>query len=109
MGCNILVLIPKGNINTTVIGLSETLWKVAEALIDTRLRTSLQLHGVLHRFRTRRGTGTAIMELKFAHDISSIDWDPLFLVFLDLRKAYDTVHRDQLLITMEGYGVGPRM
>ena len=34
---------------------------------------------------------------------------PLLLVLLDLRKAYDTVDQERLLITMEGYGAGPHM
>ena len=53
--------------------------------------------------------GTAILDLKLAQDISIIDQDPLFLVFLDLWKAYDTVERDRLIITLEGYVAGPRM
>ena len=47
------------------------------------------------------------MELKISQEIASIDQDPLFLVFLDLRKAYDTMDWDCLLITLEGYGTGP--
>ena len=48
------------------------------------------------------------MELKLAQDLTSIYQDSLFLVFLYLRKAYDTVERDRLLITLEGYGADPR-
>ena len=44
-----------------------------------------------------------IMELKLAQDLASIYQEPLFLVFLDLRKAYDIVNRKRLLITLEGY------
>ena len=36
----------------------------------------------------------AIMELKLAQELASIDQDPIFLLFLDLRKAYDIVDRD---------------
>ena len=51
----------------------------------------------------------SIMELKLAQELASIDQDPLFLIFLDLRKDYGTMDRDRILITLEGYGVGPWM
>ena len=68
-----MVLIPKGTTDTQGIGLLETLWKVVEALIDTHLRSSLQMHDVLHRFRFGKGTGAAIMELSLTKELSSID------------------------------------
>ena len=59
LGWTILVLIPKGTTNKREIGLVYTLWKVVEALIDNRLRTSLHIHNVLHGFRGGRGMGAA--------------------------------------------------
>ena len=109
LGWKILVLIPKETTNTRGIGLLETLWKVVEALINTRLRVRLQMHDVLHGFRNGRGTGMDIMELKISQELASIYQDPLFLVFLDLQKVYNTVYRENLLITLKGYGVGPQM
>ena len=73
LGWTVLVLTPKGTTDTPGIGLLDTLWKVEEALIDTHLRASLQMHDVLHGFRVGIGTGTAIMELTLTHDISSIE------------------------------------
>ena len=95
-GWTVLEFIFKGNTDTWCIGLLETLWNVVEALIDTRFRASLQLHNVLHGFLYGRGIGTSIVNLKLAQELSSVDHDPLLLVFLDLRKAYDTVETDCL-------------
>ena len=61
LGCTVLVLIPKGTTNEWGIGLLETLWKVAEALIVTCIRASLQMHDISHGFSSGRGTGMAIM------------------------------------------------
>ena len=102
----ILFLILKGTTDRRGINLLETLWNMVEVLIDTCLRTSLKMHNVLPGFRAGRETGTAIMELKLAQELARIDQDLLFLEFLDLRKAYDTVDRYRLLITMEGGGAG---
>ena len=44
----------------------ETLWKVMEAIIDTRLQASIQFHDVLHGLRAGRGIRAATMELKLA-------------------------------------------
>ena len=88
-----MVLIIKGTTYTWGIGLLETLWKLVEALIETRLCANLQFHEVLHGFRAGRGTGRDIMELKIAQELSRIDHDPHFMVFLDLRKAYSTMYK----------------
>ena len=109
MGWNVLVLIPDRTTDTWNIGLLETLWKVAEALIDTGQRASLQFHDGLHGFRSRGGMGAAIMKLKLAQELARADHKPLFLVVLDLWKAYDTVDRDRLIQTLEVYGAGPHM
>ena len=39
----------------------------------------------------------------------SLDQDPLFLVFLDLRKSYHNLDHGRLLKTLERYGVGSKM
>ena len=57
----VLVLIPKGNAD---IGLIEVVWKVVGTMIDTRIKSVVQLHNVLYGYHTGRGRGTAIMELK---------------------------------------------
>ena len=76
LGWTVLVLIPKGITDTWIIGLIETLWKVVGALIDTHLRASLQLYFFLNCFTDGRVMGKAIMELKLAQELSSIDQAP---------------------------------
>ena len=65
---------------------------VVEAIIDTRLREIFRLHNVLHGFHTGRGMGAAKLELILTQELTIVDQDPLFLVFLDLRKVYSTVY-----------------
>ena len=64
LGWNVMVLIPKGNADTRGISILYVVCKVVDAVIDTRIKTVVQLHNVLHRFCARMGTGTTIMELK---------------------------------------------
>ena len=106
----ILVLIPKdGGKATRGIGLTETLWKLIEAIIDTRVRQVILFHDILHGFISRRGTGTAILEAKLAQELASVDNEPLFVVFLDLKKAYDTIDRPRSLEIFRQYGMGNNM
>ena len=49
------------------------------------------------------------MELKLIQNLASIDHDTVFLVFLDLQKAYKTLDRERLIQTLEGYGGGPHL
>ena len=52
---------------------------------------------------------TAILELKLNQELISIDQDPIFLMFLDLRKEYVTLNLFRILMTMESYGAGPHL
>ena len=100
LGWTILVLITKGNTDTKGIGLLESMWKVVEVIINTRLRASVRLHNVLHLFCAGRVMGMEILELNLVQYIASVDHDPLLLIFLDLQKAYDTVDRGHVLTTL---------
>ena len=44
--------------------------------------------------------GMVILELNLSQELDIMDQDPLFLVFLDLRKAYATVEHVRLLTMM---------
>ena len=105
----ILAIIPKGQHDSRGIGLIEVLLKLLEAIIDTRIKETVQFHDVLHGFRAHRGTGSAILEVKLFMELASIQLAPLYLIFLDLRKAYDTLDRERLIATLRDYGAGPCM
>ena len=109
LGWTVLVLIPNGNMDTWGIGLLEVVWKVVEAVIDTRIKSVVQFHDVLHWFCAGRGAGTAIMELKVAQDLASVYQNPLFLLLLVLRRAYDNLDWGRLLKSLEGHGSVPKL
>ena len=41
--------------------------------------------------------------------LHSITQKPLYMIFLDLKKAYDTLDRTQAERILRGYGVGPKI
>ena len=69
----------------------------------------VQFQDVLHRICAGKGTGTAIMELKLTHELSSVYQGLLFLVLFDLMKAYDNLYQWRLLQTLVGYGAGTKL
>ena len=108
LGCTVLVMIPKGNTDTRGIGLLGVVWKVVEAVIDTRIKTGVQFDDVSHGFVAERGARNAIIELKLSHDLEIMDQYSLFLVLIDLRKDCDNLEFGRLLKKLEGYGEGPK-
>ncbi len=86
----IVVLIPKGGRDYHGIRLLEPVWKCIERVIDHRLE-AITLHDSLHGCCSKRGTGTAIIKVKLAQQLSYLELRPFYNVFLDLRKAFDAM------------------
>ena len=104
----IIVLLPKGGGDYRGIGLLEPMWKVLEVIMDKRLQV-IEFHDCLHGFLTGRGTGTATLHVKLAQQLAYIEQEPLFRVFIDLKKAYDAMDRERCIEILVGCGVGPNL
>ena len=102
-----VVLIPKGVKEYRGIGLVEVMWKFVAAILHSRLTTAITYHDFLHGFRAGRGTGTATLEAKLLQELAAMREEVLYVIFLDLTKAYDALERSRSLDILEGYGVGP--
>ena len=107
---SVLVLIPKSTPGQyRGIALLEVIYKLISSIINGRIQRAITFDDAIHGFRPGRGTGTAIMEAKLLMQLHCRRDDPLFMIFIDLKKAYDTVDRSQALRILEAYGVGPNV
>ena len=73
------------------------------------MQVGITFDDAVHGFRPGRGTGTAILEAKLLAQLQMRSDEPLYMVFMDLKKAYDTLDRTQALRILKEYGVGERL
>ena len=83
------------------------MWKVVAVILNRRFTSSITFHDVLHGFREGRGTGTATLKAKLLQQLAAMRDEVLYVIFLDLTKAYDALVSSRCLDILEGYGVGP--
>ena len=83
------------------------MWKVVTANLNHRLADSITYHNFLHGFRAGRGTGTATLEAKLLQQLAVLREEVLYVIFMDLHKAYNALDRSRCLEILEGYGVVP--
>jgi hypothetical protein len=56
--------LPKWDEATTTTTTTTTIYKLVSAVINNRLTEKISFHDAIHGFRTKRGTGTALIEAK---------------------------------------------
>ena len=104
-----MLLILKGKKEYRGIGLVEITWKFVVAILHRRLMTAITYHDALHGFRAGRGTGTSTLMAKLLQQLAAMREEVLYVIFLDLIKAYDALDRSRSLEILEGYGMVQRV
>jgi hypothetical protein len=66
-------------------------------IIHQRLLTTIKLHNSVNGFRTNCGTGTATMNVKLLMQKAKIQSNPLYMIFLVIKKAYNSLDRDRTI------------
>ena len=60
-------------------------------VVNFQPKRSVKLHDALNGFRAGRSTGTVTLEAKLAQQLAGITHEPLSQVFMDVRKAYESL------------------
>ena len=106
----ILVLIPKNTLgDVRGIGLLDAIHKLISTIINIRLSNTISFHDSIHGFRKGRGCFTAIGETKLSMQRAVCNNITLYQVYIDLRKAYDSIDRKITLRILKAYGLGPNL
>ncbi len=108
MSWMVVVLLPKGGGDFRGIGLLDPCWKVVEKIMVHQMG-AIDFHPCLHKGMPKRGTGMATIQAKLAQQLAWVEQEPLYQIFVDLRKAYHHLDRAKCLEIMTGYGVGPKL
>ena len=104
-----------GNLSSTEnyrgISLSATSAKIVNKLILNRIRSVLDQHlrNNQNGFRPGRSTATYILALRrLIEEVKSKNLKAV-IVFIDFRKAFDSVHRVKMLKILKAYGIPDRL
>ena len=99
------MLTPKGGREFWGIGIIEVLWKTV--ILNRRLRSAITLHNMIHGFPAGRWAGKISLKVKLLQQLTANREEVLYVIFLDLHKAYTALDMGRWLVILEGYRVGP--
>ena len=66
-------------------------------ILNFRITSSIAYHNFLHGFRAGCGRGTSTLKAKLLQQLASMREEVLYVIFLDLHKAYDALDREKCL------------
>ena len=93
-----MVFLPKGGWGGYWgIRLVEVECNVCATVVNFRLKRSVMMHDTLRGIRAGRVAGKETLETKLAQQLAGIVHDPLFQVFLDMQKAYNSLDRGRCI------------
>ena len=69
----------------------------------------MQFHDCPHGFVVGRGCGTAGLKAKLVQQLAYMEHNTLYLVFIDLQKAYNDMDRNRCIKILWAYRVEPNM
>ena len=72
-------------------------------VLNLILKRGMELHDSFNRFGKRQVTRTVILEDNLAQHLARLAHESLFQVFMDVRKAYDSLDRERCMEIMFGY------
>ena len=90
-----MVLIYKEKKDYLGIVLMKVMWKVVAEILNFRLTASITFHDFFHGFWAGCDTVTATLEAKLLQQLASLRDEVLYVIFLDLHKAYDALYRSR--------------
>lgn len=105
-----LVIIPKDDKGgVRGIGLLEVVHKLMSTIINLRMTAAINFCLAVHGFCQHRGCYTAIGKAKIRMQRAAYAGVTMYQIYLDLRKAYDSINRESVLALLQRYGVGPNV
>ena len=93
--------------NYRPISLLNSMYKLFAGIIQTRLANELddKLRASQYGFRAKRSTRHPLFILRRATEYSNMTGNPLHLLFLDWKQAFDSVNHTALMIALKRFGV----